>query len=158
MTLTKTGSIAVTIAALMIAGPVTADALRSDVAFNNSIGEKTADQPADGAQVAYQISLEGGDFDGCTVDVVETLHGRDGGAWGIFDIVGDLSCANGKFSYTTSGAWDGNGFHAVGDIKSGSGDGDFSSIEGRVVQLGGGLTAANDGTNDIHYELVVDRE
>lgn len=158
MTLNKTVSFAATIAALVIAGPVTADALRSDVAFNNSIGEKTSDQPANGAQVAYQITLKSGDLDGCTVDIVETLYGRDEGAWGYFDIVGDLSCADGKFSYTTSGAWDGNGFHAAGEIKSGSGSGDFSSAVGRVVQLGGGLTAANDGTYDVHYELVVDRE
>lgn len=148
---------AATIAALMAVGPVSADALRSNVTFNNSIGEKTSDQPANGVKVAYQITLQGGDFDGCTVDIVESLYGRDEGAWGTFDIAGELSCDNGKFGYTTSGAWDDNGFHAAGDINAGSGSGDFSNIEGRVIQLGGGAAAASDGTLDIHYELVVDK-
>ena len=115
-----------------------ADTLKSGVAFNNGIGKKTATQPADGVEVAYQITLKGGDLDGCAVDVVEQLYGRDEGAWGIFDIAGDVKCDRGGFSYTSSGAWDGKGFHAAGDVEDGSGSGDFEGISGRVAQLKGG--------------------
>ncbi|MGH6914639.1 MAG: hypothetical protein ACREH3_13155 [Geminicoccales bacterium] len=140
----------------MTVGPVSAEALRSNVAFNNGIGAKTATQPADGVEVAYQITLEGGDLDGCTVDVVEQLRPRDEGAWGLFDIKGDLACADGGFSYTSSGAWDGNGFHAAGDIVDGSGSGKFETVAGRVAQLKGGGADAGDGTANISYELVFD--
>jgi hypothetical protein len=141
---------------LIAAAPAYADTLKSGVAFNTGIGEKTADQPMDGVEVAYQITLQGGDLDGCTVDIVESLHGRDEGAWGIFDIAGDVSCDRGGFSYTSSGAWDGNGFHAAGEIEEGSGSGDFEGISGRVAQLGGGGANAGDGTTDISYDLVFD--
>ena len=144
------------ITALIAAAPAYADTLKSGVAFNTGIGEKTADQPMDGVEVAYQITLQGGDLDGCTVDIVESLHGRDEGAWGIFDIAGDVSCDRGGFSYTSSGAWDGNGFHAAGEIEEGSGSGDFEGISGRVAQLGGGGANAGDGTTDISYDLVFD--
>ena len=149
--------ITASVASLMIITPASADALRSNVAFNTGIGEKTADQPSNGNTVAYQITLEGGDLDGCTVDVVESLYGRDDGNWGIFDIAGDAICANGGFSYTSSGAWDGNGFHASGAINEGSGSGDFEGIAGRIAQLGGAGSDAGDGTFDISYELVVDK-
>jgi hypothetical protein len=138
------------------AAPAAADTLKSGVAFNNGIGEKTANQPADGVEVAYQITLAGGDLDGCTVDIVESLYGRDEGAWGIFDIAGDVSCDRGGFSYTSSGAWDGNGFHAAGAIMDGSGSGDFENISGRVAQLDGGGADAGDGTANISYDLVFD--
>lgn len=159
MTFRKIDVAAVTFSLLVLSGVVTADALHSDVAFNNGIGEKTPDQPENGVKVAYLITLKGGELDGCTVDIIESLYGRDEGAWGIFDIAGDLSCENGKFSYTTSGAWDANGFHAAGHIDGGSGSGDFSGIAGRVVQIGGGASAAsaNDGTLDVRYELIIDR-
>ncbi|NJO36895.1 MAG: hypothetical protein HC871_03765 [Rhizobiales bacterium] len=49
--------------------PASADTLRSDVGFNTGIGQQTADQPANGNTVAYQITLAGGALDGCTVDV-----------------------------------------------------------------------------------------
>jgi hypothetical protein len=147
---------AATIAAMVAAGPAFADTLKSGVAFNNGIGEKTASQPADGVEVAYQITLKGGDLDGCTVDIVEQLYGRDEGAWGIFDIAGDVKCDRGGFSYTSSGAWDGNGFHAAGAIEDGSGRGEFEGISGRVAQLGGGGADAGDGTFDISYDLVFD--
>ena len=126
------------IAAMIAATPASADTLKSGVAFNNGIGKKTATQPADGVEVAYQITLQGGDLDGCTVDVVEQLYGRDEGGWGIFDIAGDVKCDSGNFSYTSSGAWDGKGFHAAGDIKDGSGSGDFKGVSGRVAQLAAG--------------------
>jgi hypothetical protein len=144
------------VAAMIAVTPALADTLKSSVAFNNSIGEKTANQPADGVEVAYQITLKGGDLDGCTVDVVESLYGRDEGAWGIFDIAGDVSCDRGGFSYTSSGAWDGNGFHAAGAIEDGSGSGEFEGISGRVAQLNGGGGDAGDGTFDISYDLVFD--
>jgi hypothetical protein len=141
---------------MIAATPAAADTLKSAVAFNNGIGKKTATQPADGVEVAYQITLQGGDLDGCAVDVVEQLYGREEGAWGIFDIVGDVKCDRGGFSYTSSGAWDGNGFHAAGAIQDGSGSGDFEGISGRVAQLKGGGADAGDGTFNISYDLVVD--
>jgi hypothetical protein len=141
---------------MIVAAPVYADTLKSGVAFNTGIGQKTANQPANGIEVAYEITLNGGDLDGCTVDVVEALHGRDGGAWGIFDIAGDVSCDRGGFSYTSSGAWDGNGFHAAGKIDEASGTGEFEGISGRVAQLGGKGADAGNGTLDISYDLVFD--
>lgn len=144
------------IAAMLAAMPASAEVLRSAVAFNNGIGEKTASQPADGVEVAYQITLEGGDLDGCTVDIVESLYGRDDGAWGIFDIAGNVTCDRGGFSYQSSGAWDSNGFHAAGAIDDGSGSGEFEGISGRVAQLDGSGADAGDGTFDISYELVID--
>jgi hypothetical protein len=144
------------VAALVAAAPAGADTLKSGVAFNNSIGKKTTAQPADGVEVAYQITLQGGDLDGCAVDIVESLFGRDDGAWGIFDIAGDVKCDRGGFSYTSSGAWDGKGFHAAGNVKDGSGSGDFEGISGRVAQLGGGAADAGNGTYNISYDLVFD--
>jgi hypothetical protein len=144
-------------AALAIAAtPAVADTLKSSVAFNNSIGKKTASQPANGVEVAYPITLKGGELDGCAVDVVEQLYGREDGAWGIFDIAGDVKCDRGGFSYTSSGAWDGNGFHAAGEIEDRSGTGDFEGISGRVAQLKGAGADAGDGTFNISYDLVVD--
>jgi len=142
---------------VFLAVPSSADAPRSKAAFNTGIGKKTANQPSNGVTVAYQIALKGGELDGCTVDIVESLYGRDEGAWGIFDIAGNVTCSGGGFAYTTSGAWDGNGFHASGDIKDGSGSGTFDGIAGRVAQLGGAAASAADGSLDISYELVVDK-
>lgn len=147
---------ATAIAAIFAATPASADTLRSGVAFNNGIGEKTANQPADGVEVSYQVTLSGGDLDGCIVDIVEMLVPRDEGAWGFFDIQGDVECDHGGFAYTSSGAWDGNGFHAAGNIEEGSGTGDFEGISGRVAQLGGAAADAGDGTFDISYDLVFD--
>src|SRR4051812_7476751 len=145
---------AAAVLALIGAPPATAKTMRSNVSFNNGIGKKTANQPSDGVQVAYQIALKGGDLDGCTVDVVETLHPRENGAWGIFDIAGDTKCSGGAFSYTSSGAWDGKGFHAAGTITHGSGS--FDGAKGRVAQLGGAVAPAANGTGDVSYQLVVD--
>ena len=145
------------ITALIAIAPAAADTLKSGVAFNTGIGEKTANQPADGVEVSYQVPLKGGDLDGCTVDIIETLVPRDEGAWGFFDIQGDVTCGDrGGFAYTSSGAWDGNGFHAAGNIEDGSGSGEFEGISGRVAQLGGGAADAGDGTFDISYDLVFD--
>ena len=148
---------AAAIAVLLAVAPASAEGLRSNVAFNNGIGQKTGNQPANGVEVAYQVKLEGGDLDGCTVDIVESLYGREEGKWGIFDIAGDVTCSGGKFAYTSSGAWDGKGFHASGKILDGSGSGKFEGLAGRVAQLGGGSADAGDGTFDIFYELVVDK-
>jgi hypothetical protein len=141
---------------LIAASTTRADTMQSSVSFNNSIGEKTANQPADGVEVSYQVTLKGGELDGCTVDIVEVLVPREDGAWGFFDITGDVKCDRGGFAYTSSGAWDGNGFHAAGEIKEGSGSGEFEGISGRVAQLGGGATDAGDGTFNISYDLVFD--
>ena len=141
----------------MAATPVSAGALRSNAAFNTGIGEKTAKQPSDGVTVAYKITLKGGELDGCTVDIVESLYGRDKGGWGIFDIAGNVTCSGGGFAYTTSGAWDGKGFHASGEINEGSGSGTFDGIAGRIAQLGGSAASAAGKTFDISYELVVDK-
>jgi hypothetical protein len=65
------------LAAMITATPAAADTLKSAVAFNNGIGKKTANQPAHGVEVAYQVTLKGGDLDRCTVDIVESLYGRD---------------------------------------------------------------------------------
>ena len=143
---------------MIAATPASAGTLKSDVAFNNGIGEKTASQPANGVEVSYQITLQGGDLDGCTVDIVESLYGRDEGAWGIFDIAGDVKCDRGGFSYSSSGAWDGKGFHAAGAIEDGSGSGEFEGISGRVGQLNGGGADAGNGTFDISYDLVFDTQ
>ena len=148
---------AAAIVMLAAAAPAAAEGLRSNVAFNNGIGQKTGSQPANGVEVAYQVKLEGGALDGCTVDIVESLYGRDEGSWGIFDIAGDVTCSGGAFAYTSSGAWDGKGFHASGKITDGSGSGKFEGLAGRVAQLGGGAADAGDGTFDISYELVVDK-
>jgi hypothetical protein len=146
------------ISALVAATPAAADALKSGVAFNNGIGEKTANQPANGTQVAYQITLQGGDLDGCTVDIIESLYGRDDGAWGIFDIQGDVKCDRRRFSYTSSGAWDGTGSTRLGEIEEGSGSGDFELVSGRVAQLNGRGADAGNGTFDISYDLVSDTQ
>jgi hypothetical protein len=135
----------IAIATTLTVAPAFADTHKSAVAFNTSIGAKTASQPADGVQVADQVTLKGGDLDGCTVDIVESLYGREEGVWGIFDIAGDVKCARGGFSFTSSGAWDGNGFHGAGIIADGSGSGDFQGISGRIAQLGGGGADAGDG-------------
>lgn len=146
----------VTIAVLVAAGPVCAETLKSSIAFNTGIGEQTANQPTDGVEVAYQVDLKGGELDGCTVDVIEILVPREEGAWGFFDITGDVRCDRGGFSYSSSGAWDGNGFHAAGVIKEDSGTDAFKGISGRVAQLNGSGTAAADNTTDIAYDLVFD--
>ena len=149
---------ALSVAILGFASPAGAEAMKSKVSFNNSIGKEHGKQPAGGKTVAYQITLKGGELDGCTVDVVESLFGRDEGAWGIFDIKGDVKCSGGGFTYMSSGAWDGNGFHAAGDIKDGSGTGKFKGIKGRIAQLGGGASKADGGGMNISYELVVDSQ
>jgi hypothetical protein len=139
--------------------PAAAQAMKSKVAFNNSIAKKATDQPVGGTTVSYQIKLSGGELDGCAVDIVESLFGREEGKWGIFDIRGDVKCADGGgFSYTSSGSWDGNGFHAAGVIKEGSGTGKLKAIKGRIAQLGGSVSKGDGESFNIAYELVVDQQ
>ena len=145
------------ITAVVMTTSASADSLKSKVAFNTGIAEKAAEQPANGIRVSYQITLQGGELNGCTADVIETLYGRDKGAWGIFDITADVACANGGFAYLSSGAWDGKGFHASGAINEGSGYEHYKGISGRIAQLGGAAASAGEGTLDVSYELVVDK-
>ena len=67
-----------------------------------------------------------------------------------------MKCDRGGFAYTSSGAWDGKGVHAAGEIVDGSGNGDFEGITGRVAHLNGGGADAGNGTFDISYDLVFD--
>lgn len=131
--------------------------LRGKVAFNNSVAKMTANQPAEGVEITYQIMPKGAGFDGCTVDITERLFPRDGGTWGTFYITGRVACSGGDgFTYNTAGAFDGKGFHAAGTIVDGSGSGRFNGVQGQVAQLGGSITPAANGTLDVAYELVVD--
>ncbi len=102
-------------------------------------------------QVAYQIQLEGGDLDGCTLDIVESLFGRDEGAWGIFDIEGQVSCSTATSLIPRLVLGMATGFTHQGDITGGSGDYEDASD---APQLGGFAKPADDGTLDIGYEFV----
>ena len=57
-----TGLVTSTGIALLAAAPATATTMRSNVAFNTGIGQKTANQPANGVEVAYQVKLQGGEL------------------------------------------------------------------------------------------------
>lgn len=149
-----TGLAAGALVVAAIALPATADSMRSSVAFNNGISKQTATQPAGGAEVMYQITLKGGELEGCTVDIVEQLYPREDGAWGTFFIQGGVTCADGTFEYASAGAWDGAGFHAAGPINGGTGR--FDGIEGRVAQVRGGAKPVGDGTADVFYDLLID--
>ena len=106
--------------------------------------------------LTYPVTLTGGDLDGCTAQIIESLFPREEGAWGIFQVSGDVACSGGGFAFTSSGAWDGNGFHGAGSVAEGSGS--YEGLAGRVAQIGGSLVpAAEAGTFDVSYELLVDR-
>lgn len=137
-----------------VGAPAAADTMRSSVAFNNGIGKQTATQPEGGVEVMYQITLKGGELEGCTVDIVEQLYPREDGAWGTFFIEGGVTCADGTFEYASAGAWDGTGFHAAGPIKGGTGR--FDGVTGRVAQVGGGAKPVGNGTAEIFYDLLID--
>lgn len=144
--------------AFLAAVPASAETLRTRVAFNTAIQQKIAEQPADGVSLAYAVTLAGGELDGCTVQIIESLYPRDEGAWGVFDVAGDVACDGGGFRFASSGAWDGNGFHGAGSVADGSGSGTYEGLSGRVAQIGGSLVpAAASGTFDVSYELLVDR-
>ena len=106
----------------------------------------------------YPVILSGGELDGCRAQIAESVFPRDNGSWGVFQVEADVVCERGAFRFTSSGSWDGNGFHGAGRVYEGSGAGDFEDINGRVAQIGGKLVpAATDGTFDVGYELLVDR-
>jgi hypothetical protein len=61
------------IAMTLAAASVSADTLRSEIAFNNGIAQETAEQPSDGVRIAYQV-VPTGDLQECTIDIFESLH------------------------------------------------------------------------------------
>lgn len=99
-------SCAAAVAALIVAGPGAADALRSEAAFNTAIQQMAAQQPADGVAVTYPVGYTGGDLDGCSAEIAETLYPRDEGSWGIYEVAGDVTCGDGGFTFTSTGSWD----------------------------------------------------
>jgi hypothetical protein len=150
-----TAGLAVALAAV---APATAETMRSNVAFNTGSQQPAASQPAAGHAVTWEVKLSGGELDGCTTSFVDTLFPRDNGSWGIFELEGKVACDNGAFEFTTTGAWDNNGFHGAGFISEDGRSGEFSQAEGRVAQIGVKFVPAETaGTFDVSYELVVDR-
>lgn len=142
----------------LIAGTAGAETMRSQVSFNTAVQQKAPAQPPDGIAVTYPVAFSGGELDGCTAQIAESLFPRDNGSWGIFQVAADVVCAVGAFGFTSSGSWDGTGFHGAGLVTERSGTGKFDGLTGRVAQIGGRLVPANTGgTFDIGYELLVDR-
>jgi len=140
------------------AAPSMAETLRSKVAFNTGIQKPAANQPAGGMAVTWDVKLSGGELDGCTASLVDHLFPRDNGSWGIFELEGSVTCDKGMFKFTTTGAWDKNGFHGAGVISKDGRSGEFSQAEGRVAQIGVSFVpAATAGTFDVSYDLVIDR-
>ena len=73
--------------------------------------------------MTYPVSFTGGGLDGCMAEIAETLYPRDEGSWGIYEVAGDVTCGEGGFAFSSTGAWDGKGFHGVGKVTEGSGSG-----------------------------------
>lgn len=132
-----------------------AETLASKVTFNTGIQEMAAEQPPDGIAVTYPVTCSGA-LDGCIAEVAESLFPRDEGAWGIYELVADVTCADGGFAFSSTGAWDAKGFHGVGRIAEGSGTGSYDGMTGRLAQSGG-LTPREDGTADIAFDIWIDR-
>jgi hypothetical protein len=154
-TISLTIGLAVMLAA---APPAMAETMRSKVAFNTAIQKPAASQPADGVAVTWDVTLSGGELDGCTAGFVDSLFPRDNWSWGIFELAGSVACNRGTFRFTTTGSWDKNGFHGAGVISKAGRSGEFSQVEGRVAQIGARLVPASTaGTFDVTYELIVDR-
>ena len=132
--------------------------MRSKVAFNTGIQKQAPTQPADGFAKTWDVTLSGGELDGCTASIVDNLFPRDNGSWGTFEFEATVTCAKGAFKLNTTGAWDQNGFHGGGAISKDGRSGDFSQIEGRVAQIGARLVPGKEaGTFDVTYDLVIDR-
>lgn len=143
---------------LVAATPSLAEPMRSKVAFNTGVQEPAANQPAGGMAVTWDVKLSGGELDGCTANLLDHLFPRDNGSWGIFELEGNVACDKGTFKFTTTGAWDKNGFHGAGHISKDGRSGEFEKAEGRVAQIGVSFVpAATAGTFDVSYDLVVDR-
>jgi len=146
------------VAIALIAGSANAETMRSRVAFNTAIQQLAPEQPPDGVAMNYPVTLSGGELDGCTAQIAESLFPRDNGSWGVFQVEADVACDKGAFKFASSGSWDGNGFHGAGRVYQGSGAGNFENMDGRVAQIGGKLVPATKaGTFDVAYELLVDR-
>jgi hypothetical protein len=144
---------------ILAAASAHAETMRSNVALNSAIQTPSAEQPADGVAVDYPVTLSGGELDGCEAQIAESLFPRDDGAWGIFAIEVEVTCDGGSFRFMSSGAWDGNGFHGAGRVVEDSGTGIYEGLSGRIAQIGGQVVpAAAEGTLDVSYELLVDRE
>ncbi|MCX7347446.1 MAG: hypothetical protein NTU78_17255 [Alphaproteobacteria bacterium] len=147
------------LAVMLAAGaPAMAETMRSKVAFNTGIQKPAASQPAGGMAVTWDVKLSGGELDGCTASLLDHLFPHDNGSWGIFELQGSVTCDKGTFGFTTTGAWDKNGFHGAGVISRDGRSGEFSQAEGRVAQIGVSFVpAATAGTFDVSYDLVIDR-
>ena len=144
------------VVAVVVAGPAFAETLRSATTFNTGAQKPAEQQPADGVAVIYPVAYAGGDLDGCTAEVAESLYPRDEGAWGIYEVAAEVTCADGGFAFTSAGSWDAKGFHGTGRVTDGSGTGRFEGLAGRIAQSGGFAAAAND-TSDISHEIMIDR-
>ena len=143
--------------ALILASPAAADPMRTRAAFNTADQTPAAEQPAGGVAVVYPVALDGGALDGCRMEVAEQLFPRDDGAWGIFQVASAVTCSEGGFRYTSTGAWDGSGFHGAGLVEPGSGTGAFQGLQARIAQIASTLTPSDDkGNTDIAFDLVVD--
>lgn len=143
---------------LAAAAPAAAETMRSKVAFNTGIQKPAPTQPADGMAKTWDVTLSGGELDGCTASIVDNLFPRDNGSWGTFEFEATVTCAKGGFKLNTSGAWDQNGFHGGGAISKDGRSGDYAQLEGRVAQIGVSFVpAAEAGTFDVSYDLVIDR-
>lgn len=154
-TISVVSGLAIMLAAVM---PAAAETMRSKVAFNTGIQKQAPTQPADGFAKTWDVTLSGGELDGCTASIVDNLFPRDNGSWGTFEFEATVTCAKGAFKLNTSGAWDQNGFHGGGAISKDGRSGDFSQIEGRVAQVGARLVPGKEaGTLDVTYDLVIDR-
>lgn len=141
--------------AAIAAAPAAADAIRAETAFNTAVQQQADAQPADGVAVTYPIGYTG-DLEGCTAQVAENLYPRDGGAWGIYEVAADVTCADGGFAFTVAGSWDEKGFHGTGRVTEGSGTGSYADLAGRIAQSGSVTPAAND-TMDLAYRILIDR-
>ena len=152
-------SLATGLAVMLAAGaPALAETMRSKVAFNTGIQKPAASQPPGGIAVTWDVMLSGGELDGCTASLVDHLFPHDNGSWGIFELEGGVACDKGTFRFTTTGAWDKNGFHGAGLISKDGRSGEFAHAQGRVAQIGVTFVpAAAAGTFDVSYDLVVDR-
>lgn len=150
--------LAVLSVAVSLSVPAAAGTMKSNVAFNTGVQKPAATQAPGGHTMTWDVTLKGGELDGCTASITEDLYPRDNGAWGTFDFKAKVTCAKGAFNFATTGAWDQNGFHGGGLISEEGRSGEFAGIAGRVAQIGARIVpAAAAGTLDVSYELAVDR-
>jgi hypothetical protein len=110
------------------------------------------DQPGT-ASTEEHILLQGGELNGCSVDVIESLYGREEGSRGIFDIGGTVKCSDGAGLPTPRPA---HGTATVFHV-AGGGTGRFGGLSGRIAQLGGSASKADGGGTNASYDLVVDQ-